>query len=915
MSKSEDAFSTRLCDFLEENGIESTTQKRTADGKWLDIFCTVDDIAVAIEAKHGTSKIDKKNAIDDADSRLDNNYCDLAVAVCYPSEYQTAKDLREGHLFCNIRKREEKDIGRWQKVAVTTFSGYLKEVVQDIKSPEDLAKRVGIAVRKAEASLSSAQKSDLLKKMESYIKVAKSQAKTETEVDGLMTDLLTAIMFHSKLDAISREFNFSGEQPIPLDECLRQEDSVHALKQSHEIWLEIDYRQIFAWSCELLSKLPLHQNSQRAVKILIENALAIQRLSGNSHHHDLIGITFCQSLKNAKYDGSFYTTLPASTLLVNLLMDNLEIDWGNFEQITQLRIVDFACGTGTLLIAVAKYILDKEQTNRKDEIARALLEQMLYGFDINTRAIFQSATGLGMIAPDVIFKKMHLYSMILGLDEEDQAILGSLALLNVQSQQSQRSTSDWDKVFLALQNPPPKAQRIDNEAVPFEANEFDIAIMNPPFTANKKRHQHLDQRTKKKLQAKEQQVFQELPAEITSNANAFLVLAERWLKNHTGLLGVIIPLATATGLSAFKVRKYLAKQFHIKYIIVPHDVKRTYFSGNTQIHELIVIMERYTKKNMNLPTKIIKLSENPSKSSDARIIGDKINLDQLEEDDGIIDVIPKNFIMKGDWRAILFMNNELFKIASHINNTWGSNIKEQIDIEPAPRDIYKQFEKKNIKHCKAGDYGAIGLLDNHNVELMCYKLEITPDKHVCTHHVGFENTLSVVDKLTNNQLLQANHLKLATQIRLTSNKVMVCRTAQKSVSTRWHGGKLKITNANCSNEDLEKIIAIILNSTFGKLGIILNKHNDKVHSYFILPKDNLEKIPLPQLMKLESRQISILLDAYHRLLNQEKLILSESFKCPIQKSIDESTCEALGLNPQICEKARHLLSQEPMVAG
>ena len=38
-------------------------------------------------------------------------------------------------------------------------------------------------------------------------------------------------------------------------------------------------------------------------------------------------------------------------MLTRLLFHNAGVNWKNLEEVTHLRIVDFACGSGTLLIA------------------------------------------------------------------------------------------------------------------------------------------------------------------------------------------------------------------------------------------------------------------------------------------------------------------------------------------------------------------------------------------------------------------------------------------------------------------------------------------------------------------------------------------------------------------------------------
>ena len=61
-------------------------------------------------------------------------------------------------------------------------------------------------------------------------------------------------------------------------------------------------------------------------------------------------------LDTARYDGSFYTTTTAATLLATLAITEDLCDWNDPAAIGRLRITDPACGTGTLLMAAAERI-------------------------------------------------------------------------------------------------------------------------------------------------------------------------------------------------------------------------------------------------------------------------------------------------------------------------------------------------------------------------------------------------------------------------------------------------------------------------------------------------------------------------------------------------------------------------------
>ena len=62
-------------------------------------------------------------------------------------------------------------------------------------------------------------------------------------------------------------------------------------------------------------------------------------------------------LLEAKYLGTYYTSVPAATLLLKLTLDIdrwPNVDWANHDALREFRIADLACGTGTLLMAASQ---------------------------------------------------------------------------------------------------------------------------------------------------------------------------------------------------------------------------------------------------------------------------------------------------------------------------------------------------------------------------------------------------------------------------------------------------------------------------------------------------------------------------------------------------------------------------------
>lgn len=881
-----------LWDILKKGGIDSQAEERNPDGSKTDIRCAVGDCVIAVEAEHGDSSVKKKSANQDADDKLRRRVCNLAIALVYPPQCNTRDDLLHSDLLVNVRTPDyqpKPKQTKWTPVKGKAMADFIRQAPNELGSPETLAKKANIAINSAAARFTETQPKSIMAEM--------GEAARGTNVKGLMTDLLTAIMFHTKLDTIRHQTpplidarqspaTLSYEGPWPpqsVSECLQDGNQVvTAFHTAHHQWLAMDYKHILEWSCAILHALPKSPNSNAAVKIIADAAINIQSASGKQHH-DLVGITFCQSVETAKSDGSMYTTIPAATLLTTLLFDGLDIDWTNYQQVTSLRIVDFACGTGTLLIAAANYILQHEQTGQPEKVAQALLEQMLYGFDIYNRAIFQTATGLGMIAPSIAFHKMHLYSLTLGIDPKDgKAKLGSLEMLQELKQPS-------------LNPRPITGTRIDAEPAPIEVDKFHMAIMNPPFTRNSKRHHHFPKKIKDALHLREQQLYEGTDIQHTSNSSGFVVLAEKYLDTN-GRIAVVLPTAFSTGASALDLRIYLAEKFHIQYIIISYDPKRIFHSGNTSIGEMLLVLKR-KREGKTPPTNVIKLTTNPDTASGAAACASSILEGKIKKHEwGIIDRISPQEIAAGNWNAVQFTDNELYRIAS--TKLWKSTLANQVEITTIGRRIHEHCRK-----CHPNAIYATPTLYDHNVK-HCDKLEVEPDAHV---HPQPDNTRAM------KYLIQLHSLKLPSRINLPTVKNMACRTTIPTVSAAWQSGVLA-NGGQHNTVAIEKAIVIILNSTPGKLGMLLVR-TFKKPPYPNYGIEGLLRVPCPWLADLKPSQLAGLVKAYDALKDKERLSLPYAHKCPVQLAIDEAVCEHLGFDEKLCLKARHLLAQEPMVTG
>lgn len=206
--------------------------------------------------------------------------------------------------------------------------------------------------------------------------------------------------------------------------------------------------------------------------------------------------------------------------------------------------------------------------------------------------------------------------------------------------------------------------------------------------------------------------------------------------------------------------------------------------------------------------------------------------------------------------------------------------------------------------CNPEEAGATPALYNHDTG-HCNRLEVTPDCPVRPnpHKPGAANALR-----------RANRLKLPERVRLTTVKNMVCRATQATVGSAWTGATPAAYAPGADPATMEKAITVILNSSPGKLGMLLIRSN-KSPSYPNFSKDGLERVPMPRLADLNRESVAGLAAAYDELRGRERLALPQAHRCPVQLALDAAVCRHLDFDADLCGKIRHLLAQEPMITG
>ena len=219
-----------------------------------------------------------------------------------------------------------------------------------------------------------------------------------------------------------------------LAEVARSKSPTSDLVPSWRSILKKDYSAAFGPALAVLLSLESGRQAEDAIRMLAECAEELaDSLSEMGYDH--AGPLYHQILGTAKSDGAFYTKNISALMLARLALQEHGSDWSDLESACSLRILDPACGTGTLLMAAVKTIKDLGQDggalspSDMECAHKRLVERSVYGLDINQHAVQLAASNLTLGAPTVDYKAMHLHVMSHGPDSDGIASTGSLELL------------------------------------------------------------------------------------------------------------------------------------------------------------------------------------------------------------------------------------------------------------------------------------------------------------------------------------------------------------------------------------------------------------------------------------------------------------------------------------------------------
>ena len=915
----EDNHNIRLAQLLREKGLAASSLHKFPNGKFGDIYVELDHKRISLEAKVGIPDIAGDNALSDAAGRLADDLADTALGVCYPhSPHQSSQ------LTANSKIWISPIGGSWHETDIEGIAGMVRRAAAEAGDVDAEAKKLQTTLQEVQARLPDSELSAMAAAAGMPLPAHPDPKQRKHAGMRVLLLVFAAAMFHAKLDpyfAQSRsrpahdareksKKRYEGDWPPPtLQECINHQDTVQALADAWDIILAKDYKPIYETGRAVLMAPPsLSSTSAAAIKKVVAQAQAVHRsLAGGNH--DLLGRIFHWILDTSKNDGSYYTSTAAATLLAGLAIREEDV-----ADLSALKILDPACGTGTLLMAAAERIADLKGSD--PHTSQYLVERVLHGWDINISAAHLAATTLGLTAPDVSFDKMNIHMLKLGLDDTGKARAGSLEMMQEAAVQTQ----------LWAQTPSAISAQVDDSAEEQETESlsgderYDIVIMNPPFTADWKRHDQLGNRVEKLVKDREVSLFEGTPATAQSNCTMFVVLGEKLLEDQGSTLAFVCPLTITTAPNMMSVWKKLWQNWRLEYLVSAPDPQRFAFSENTNISEMLMVFRR---KNHNMPSadaKFVRLARNPSKPSDAHLVAAAIREGNASRFSGTIIEWPHERVELGDWSPVKFFSDYLatrcWRWFMENNNDLFVSLGDMADVGPAGQGIRGAFTRSDTSDTE----GMKALWfndqsDKPNVAATKICMEQTPDSYIHAKpkfakqrtRKARGGAIQTLPSYAEELWQQRGRLMIPDKIRTTSVVTTAVRSTIPVLGSHWIPVRHRTEPVGC---DWEKAMCVYLNSTIGILASI------SISSPFVLgmPKMSLDgqrKIPIP---KLDEAQITHLATIYdtHKHTRLDRLRYPDSEP---RIALDQAVAETTGIPLDQINTARRELAEEPGITG
>ena len=693
---------------------------------------------------------------------------------------------------------------------------------------------------------------------------------------------------------------------------------------------DIDYVPVFDIAGQIADVLgdgPL-ELQESVIDSLLRAMVDTRRLEG----HDLTGRLFHTLLTDAKFTGAYYTSVPAATMLARLVFEGWPpgVDWSDHEFPASLNVADLACGTGTLLMAVAAEAQRRHESAGGGDapaLHKAMVEQAIHGYDVQLSAIHFAATSLAMLNPEIQFDRMNLYVMPIGADDSGIS-LGSLDFLGTSRAEVQFALSP-ETLGVAAEN----IERVSGGGTEGVGQatlpDLDLAIMNPPFTRSVGGNLlfgSLPQAQRRRLQDELSRRLKARQASATAGLGAaFVAAAAPKLRPGEGRLALVLPATVCTGPSWEQTRALIQQNFALDMVITSHDPLRWNFSDSTDLSEALLIATRRPEQSGGTErrTVFVNLWRNPDGVLDALRTAQAIAATApapvesagtalLEIDGqhvGELVSMPESAFSHARWPGVQFARADVLRSALRL-------------LDEGEVAVPGESATAKVPLCRLTDLGQVGpdrrrivdgfdhtdavtaypFIEDHDTEKRRWIVAHNPDSYLVAlvkprggQRPGYGDHL----------WRQSGQLLIAERLWLNTTRVIAMSTDRPVLSNVWWPVRTE-------SREWEKALALWLNSSLGILTLLAHRTSTR-GGWVALKKADLEELPVLDPRALTPAQLQALSELFDEIAGMEFRRLPAMAECPARGTLDDGLSAILGL-PGL-SALRRMLATEPVVSN
>ncbi len=335
--------------------------------------------------------------------------------------------------------------------------------------------------------------------------------------------------------------------------------------------ININYESVYTPALNALKSLESAIGTQKTASLLERaSSLAEDIQSSSLGVFDIGGELFPRLLSDRSESASYYTRPEVAEFLAHMAVP---AGWQPPSSIDEIKVGDFACGTGTLLRAgyrrIRAMVKQGKQGGAKGtdikNLHKHMMENGIAGFDISPIAAHLTASSLSNIQPEVDYR--HSNIGVVSVCQPWSAPSGSR---KGKTRTTRHATTGSLDFLEARSMEDLFGERITGttgaHSLLAEDKSFDLVLMNPPYSRTRGGQALFDiagatEENRKMAQKRASYLLKKSPANLKAGlGSAFCDLARLKLKPG-GRLGIVLPMTAASSPAWAKTRQMLEDEF------------------------------------------------------------------------------------------------------------------------------------------------------------------------------------------------------------------------------------------------------------------------------------------------------------------------------------------------------------------